>query len=166
MVVLMARNWHPLAESGDTFLNSAPFRYVNSVELTAPVERIWEVLTGENLVHWVWVFTGLCWVSPRPFGVGTVRDVTLLGVFTARERFFRWDDGHRFTFSVFEASLPGLRRAAEDWTIESTPSGSRLTWTMAIEPIPLVTPLVWVSSPVIRLVQRRALHTIRAHVGS
>ncbi|MEV0938578.1 SRPBCC family protein [Streptomyces phaeochromogenes] len=166
MVVLMARHWYPLAESGDAFLKSAPFRYVHSVETTAPAERIWEVLTGEKLVHWVWVFTGLRWVSPRPFGVGTVRDVTLLGVFTARERFFRWDEGHRFTFNVFEASLPGFRHAAEDWTIESTPSGSRLTWTMAIEAIPLVTPLMWVSSPVIRLVKRRALRTIRAHVDS
>lgn len=162
----MARHWYRLAESGDAFLRSAPFRYVNSVETTAPAERIWEILTGEKLVHWVRVFTGLRWLSPRPFGVGTVRDVTLLRVFTAREHFFRWDDGHRYTFSVFQASLPGLRRAAEDWTVESTPSGSRLTWTMAIEPIPLLTPLMWVSSPVIRLVKRRAMRTIRTHVRS
>ncbi|HKR49668.1 MAG TPA: SRPBCC family protein [Pseudonocardiaceae bacterium] len=162
----MARNWYPLTESGDEFLNSAAFRYAYSVETTAPADRIWEVLTGEELVHWVWVFTGLRWISPRPFGVGTVRDVTLLGLFTARERFFRWEDAHRYTFEVFEASLPGLRHAAEDWSIESTPSGSRLTWTMAIEAIPLITPLLWVSSPVIRFVQRRAMRAIRVHVGS
>ncbi|MET9731218.1 SRPBCC family protein [Streptomyces sp. NPDC006458] len=151
--------------SGDVFLRSAPFLYVSSVETTAPAERIWEVLTGETLVHWVGVFTGLRWLSPRPFGVGTEREVTLLGVLTARERFFRWDEGRRYTFGAVEASLPGLRRAAEDWTVESTPSGSRLTWTMAIEATPAVTPLLRVASPVIGLVTRRALRTIRAHVS-
>ncbi|MCX4695666.1 SRPBCC family protein [Streptomyces sp. NBC_01408] len=162
----MVRHWHSLTPSGDAFLKSAPFCYVHSIETTVSVERLWEVLAGDALVRWVRVFTGLRWVSPHPFGVGTVREVTLLGMFTARERFFRWGEGHRFTFSVFEASLPGLRRAAEDWIIEPTPSGSRLTWTMAIEPHRLATPLLWISSPLIGLMNRRALRTIRIRVGS
>ncbi|KOU27432.1 hypothetical protein ADK52_08140 [Streptomyces sp. WM6372] len=160
----MGRRWYPLTEIGDEFLVSAPFRYEHSVETTAPAERMWEILTGDQLVHWVWAFTGLTWNSPRPFGVGTVRDVTLLKFFTVRERFFRWDEDHRYTFSVYEASRPGLRHAAEDWTIEPTPAGSRLTWTMAIQPAPLAAPLLWAGGPVIRLVQRRALSAVRTHV--
>jgi hypothetical protein len=161
----MAGHWYPLAESGDDFLRTAHFRSVHSVETTAPAERIWEVMTGDALVRWVRVFTGLRWGSPPPFGVGTVREVTLLGVFTARERFFRWDEGHRYTFTVFEASLPVLRHAAEDWVIEPTPAGSCLTWTTAVEPRPLAAPLAWVSSPLVSLVKRHALRTVRVHVG-
>ncbi|MEU2241136.1 hypothetical protein ABZ572_17235 [Streptomyces sp. NPDC018338] len=67
--------------------------------------------------------------------------------------------------STFAISLPGLRHAAEDWLIEPAPAGSRLTWTMAIEARPLATPLMWVSRPVIGLVQRRALRAIRGQVG-
>lgn len=162
-MVLISRHWYPLSGSDDTFLKSAPLRYVQSVVTTASAERIWEVLTGNDLVRWVPVFTGMRWGSP-PFSVGTEREVTLAGVFTVRERFFRWEEGKRYTFSVLEASLPGLRRAAEDWIIEPTPSGCRLTWTLAIEAFPLATPLIWVSSPIIKLVQRRALHAIRVHV--
>ncbi|MEU2451173.1 SRPBCC family protein [Streptomyces sp. NPDC012765] len=161
-----ARHWYPVTESGDGFLSSAPFRYTHSVETTAPAEQVWEILTGEQLVHWVWAFTDLKWNSPRPFGVGAARDVTVLKFLTVRERFFRWDEGHRYTFSVYEASRPGLRRAAEDWTVEPTPSGSRLTWTMAIQPTSLAAPLIWISGPVIRLVQRRALRAVRTHVRS
>ena len=65
-------------------------------------------------------------MAPPPLGVGTVREVTLAVVFTVRERFFRWLEGQRFSFSGLEASLPGLRNVAEDWVIEPTPSGSRL----------------------------------------
>ncbi|MFI8264609.1 SRPBCC family protein [Streptomyces sp. NPDC085665] len=162
----MVRHWYPLAEGGDDVLASAPFRFQHSVETTAPAERIWEILTGEQLVHWVWAFTDLKWNSPRPFGAGAVREVTLLKFFTARERFFRWDEGSRYAFNVYEASRPGLRHAAEDWTVEPTPSGSRLTWTMAIRPASLVTPLIWISSPAIRMVQRRALRAIRTHARS
>lgn len=165
-MVFMARHWYPLAESGDAFLNSAPFRYAHSVETTASAERIWEALTGEALVRWVPVFTGLRWDSSRPFGVGTVREVTLLGVFTARERFLPLGRRtQRCIFGVVEASLPGLRRGAEDWIVEPTPAGSRLTWTMAIEVRPLMTPLAWDGGPVIGLVQRRTLRVIRVHVG-
>jgi Polyketide cyclase / dehydrase and lipid transport len=163
-MVPMARHWYPLAESDDAFLTSAPFRYVYSVETTAPTSRIWEVLTGNELLMWVPVFTGLRW-GPRPFGVGTVRDVTLAWVFTVRERFFRWEEGQRYTFTAVQASFPGLRHAAEDWRIEPTPSGCRLTWTLALEAHPLITPLMWLTSPVTRFVQRRALRAIRVHVG-
>lgn len=48
----MARHWYPLAEIGDSFLLSAPFRYERSVETTAPAEPIWAILTGEQLVDW------------------------------------------------------------------------------------------------------------------
>ncbi|RSS59149.1 SRPBCC family protein [Streptomyces sp. WAC01280] len=91
----MAPHWYPLAERGDAFLESEPFHFVHSVEIAAPVERIWEVITGDAWVRWVPGFTGLRWDSPRPFGVGTVREVTVLGVLSARERFFRWDEGRR-----------------------------------------------------------------------
>jgi hypothetical protein len=160
---LISRRWYPLVESDGVFLKSAPFRYEQSVETTAPAERIWEVLTGYDLVHWVPVWTGLRWGSP-PLGVGTVREVTLGVVFTVRERFFRWVEGQRFSFSGLEASLPGLRNVAEDWIIEPTPSGSRLIWTLAIGAHPWAVPVIWLSGPIIRAVQRRVLRAIRVHV--
>jgi len=163
----MAGKWYRLADSDDAFLMSAPFRYVHSVETPAPPEKIWDVLAaGDPLVSWTLVFTKLRWVTPRPFGVGTVREITLLKVFTVRERFSRWEDGQRYSYSVFEASLPGLRRAAEDYVIEPTSSGSRLTWTLAVEPLRPMTLLFLIGGPVISGIQRHVLRTIRSHVGN
>ncbi|KUJ64037.1 hypothetical protein ACZ90_62995 [Streptomyces albus subsp. albus] len=161
----MAEHWHPLAESTDAFLRSARRRYVHSVEIPVPAERLWELLAGDSLVHCTRVFTGLRWLSPRPFGAGTVREVTLLRVLTVRERFFRWEEGRRFTYSVTEASLPGLRRAAEDWIVEPAPRGSRLTWILCAEAHPPAAPVLWACGPLTRLMKSHVMRAIRTHAA-
>jgi hypothetical protein len=162
-VALISRHWYPLSESDDAFLKSAPFRFAHSVETMASAEQIWEALTGYDLVRWIPLFTSLRW-GPPPLGVGTEREVTVGVIFSVRERFFRWVEGQRFTFGGLQASLPGLRSVAEDWIIEPTPSGSRLTWTLAIGARPWAVPVIWLSGPIIRGAQRRALRAIRVHV--
>ena len=58
----------------------------------------------------------LRWTSPRPFGIGTAREVVLpLRAATVRERFFRWDEGKGYSFYVEQMNRPGVRRFAEDY---------------------------------------------------
>ena len=111
----MRVRWHRLFETGDDFLEAAPFRYVNTVDLPVPPKQIWAALTADDtLVSWSPLVTGLRWTTPRPFGVGTTREVTILRLLTSRERYYRWDQGRRKTFTAVEVSVPGLRRLAED----------------------------------------------------
>ncbi len=74
------------------------------------------------------------WTSPRPFGVGTTREVVALGGSSVRERYFRWDEGKSHAFYVDESSLPLFRRFAEDYIVEPDGDGTLFTWTVAIEP--------------------------------
>nr|WP_271211716.1 SRPBCC family protein [Rhodococcus wratislaviensis] len=67
-------------------------------------------------------------------GVGTIRDVTILGNMTVREHFYRWDELQRITFTATAITQPLCRRFAEDYRVEDTLDGSRLTWTAAMEP--------------------------------
>jgi hypothetical protein len=76
------------------------------------------------------------WTTPRPFGVGTVREVkALAGTSILRERYFRWDEeGHRHSFFVTETTSPLFKALAEDYLVE--PRGEdacRFTWTIAVE---------------------------------
>ncbi|WSY47206.1 SRPBCC family protein (plasmid) [Embleya sp. NBC_00888] len=159
----MFGHWHPLAESGDVFLNSAPFRCVDSVDVAAPPARIWEIITGDALVEWTLVFTALAWHPDPPSGPGATREVTLLRLLTVRERFFRWEENKRYTFSAVAASLPGLRRVAEDWVVEPTPGGSRLAWTLVAQAATPAVPLLWASNPLVKLMQRHVLRSVRLH---
>lgn len=126
--------WYPLAPADDDFLGTARAVTTKVLDVDAPVETLWEALAADDaVVSWGPGATKTRWVGPRPYGVGTVREVTMGGVATVREKFYRWDENRRMTFAVVESNRPGIRRFAEDYVVESTPTGSRLTWTVAVE---------------------------------
>ncbi len=64
-----------------------------------------------------------------------------------REKFYRWDENQRMTFAVAESTKPGIRRFAEDYVVEATPTGSRLTWTVAVEVAKLAGPSAVIVKP-------------------
>lgn len=128
--------WYPLEPADAAFLQSAPHIIRIEKHFAAPPERVWESLASdESLKAWGSSLTALTWLSERPFGIGTTREVVLApGVARVRERFIRWDEGHGYAFAVYEANMPVLRRFAEDYALEADGDGTRFTWTVAIEP--------------------------------
>src|SRR5439155_24153507 len=100
-------------------------------------ERVWDSLTSDaSLSAWKLPIKSLTWTSPRPFGVGTTREVALSGKsLTIREKFFRWEEGKRMSFFATECDRNLLVRFPDDYVVESRPGGgSRFTWTIATEP--------------------------------
>ena len=129
--------WHSLEPVDESFFTTAPHVYSYPVELNVSPERVWESLVSDgSLADWG-MGIKLRWMSPRPFGVGTTREVVLpLNAMTVRERFFLWEEGKRYAFYVESASRGIIKRFAEDYLVEKTENGSRFTWTIAIEPQP------------------------------
>lgn len=145
--------WYPLAPVDESFFDTAPFVYRYPVDLSVPPERVWESLTSERSVaEWGMGVRSLEWLTPRPFGVGTRRQVTLpLGAMAVREHFFLWEEGKRYAFYVQEANRSLMLRFAEDYVIEATPDGSRFTWTIALEPRSALRPVLTLGGPLNRL---------------
>jgi hypothetical protein len=130
-------NWRRLEPADAGFLSTAPIRHVVSVDLDVPVDRVWASLISEESLGAWGVGVRVTWTCPAPRGVGATREVRLPGgAATLREHFFRWDEGSGYSFYVTEANRSVFARFAEDYVVESTPTGSRFTWTMAIEPAP------------------------------
>ncbi|MEU2001230.1 SRPBCC family protein [Rhodococcus sp. NPDC019627] len=148
--------WYPLAAADDEFLQTARFRIVHVVYLSTDPAHVWSVLTAHDaLVSWSRLITASDWTSHRPFGIGTTRTVTLgHGAAALRERFYRWEEGRRITFTAESASRPGIRRFAEDISLDAHPDGTRLTWTFAVEAAPGLTPFLALSLPLLRRVTR------------
>ncbi|MCV7284798.1 SRPBCC family protein [Mycolicibacterium wolinskyi] len=129
-----------ILESADAdFFTTAPHIFTYRKRFAAPPQQVWESLVSdESLAAWGPSVKEVNWLSPRPFGVGTMREVVLApGFARVHETFFRWDDGRRYSFTVDEATIPSLRRFAEDYLVEPAGEGqTQFTWVVAIEPKP------------------------------
>lgn len=160
----MPRPWFQLRPADEAFFDSAPQRHAAVFEIPQPAASVWEALTAENTLDWCRSLAGVSWTSPRPFGVGTTREVRLpLGAMVLREVYFRWEEGRRKSFYISEATLPLFRRFAEDYLVEEvSPSSSRFTWTLASEPSALGRP----GAPLNALSARSLFRDTRRHFGA
>ena len=105
----------PLRSVDDSFFATAPWRFINAVELPASAAEVFGVF--EDGAQWPLWFKGIrrvIWTSPKPHGVGTTRTVEL-DTLTVYERFFRWQSGERFSFDLTAATAPIFRALAEDY---------------------------------------------------
>ncbi|MEV8442968.1 SRPBCC family protein [Actinosynnema sp. NPDC051121] len=116
------------------FFDAAPQRHSYVLDLPVSPGRVWRGLTASNPLWWCRLLSSVEYTSPRPFGVGTTRTATVLGVLRLNEHFIRWEEGRRQSFLVDRANLPVYRRFGEDYLVERSEGGCRLTWTFAYEP--------------------------------
>ncbi len=84
---------------GVDFIDSAPFRFVSKVELAIKPEQLFEVFSDEtSWPRWATLITNVEWTSPKPYGVGTTRTVTMRGHIVGDEEFIGWEP---FSYMAF-----------------------------------------------------------------
>lgn len=130
----------PCQPVDEKFFDVAPLKWVNTVEVDAPADRIFAMFEdGASWPVWFKGINNVTWHSPKPFGVGTTRTVAL-DLITVDEHFFRWEQNRRFSFYVTAASLPLTHVLAEDYLLEDLGAGrTRFTYTVAAKPTWLLT---------------------------
>ncbi|HUS23229.1 MAG TPA: SRPBCC family protein [Aeromicrobium sp.] len=123
----------------ETFFESAREVQVGTFDIAKPASEVWAELVADGALSFCRSLRGARWTSPRPFGVGTTRTMpALYGLLVVDEVFFRWEEGRRKSFYVERANLPMFTSLAEDYLVEEvSPSQSRFTWTLAMEPTAL-----------------------------
>lgn len=145
--------WYPLDAVDASFFETAPIRHRFVADFPVPPAELWASLASEESVSaWGPGVHRVRWTSRRPYGETSTRDVTLaLSAVTVREQFFRWDEGSGYSFYATASNRPGMRRFAEDYVVTETPGGSRLTWTVALEPASALARATPALSPVVRV---------------
>jgi hypothetical protein len=150
-----------------SFIENAPFRFRNSVDLAITPEQLFEVLgDAEAWPRWAKAITKVTWTSPEPRGVGTTRIVNMRGGIVGDEEFLVWEPFTRMAFRFNECSTRAVAAFAEDYRVEVLPGGCRLTWTMAQQPAGpsrLAMPLV---GPLLNLGLRRFLTNLRGYTDT
>ena len=115
-------------------IESAPFRFSNSVELAITPGQVFEVLSHSDAwPHWVKIITNVTRSSPKPYSVGTTRTIHMRAGLVGDEEFLAWEPNSHFAFRFNACSTKAIAAFAEDYRVVQTPGGSRLTWTVAAE---------------------------------
>ncbi|PXW25896.1 UNVERIFIED_CONTAM: carbon monoxide dehydrogenase subunit G [Williamsia faeni] len=146
-----------------TFFDSAPYRFRNSIDIGVTPEQLFEVLKDPDAWHeWLSSITKVNWTSPEPFGIGTTRTVEMGKSMACDEKFLAWEDNRRMTFRFDSASTKSFNAFAEDYAIETTTDGCRMTWTVAINPAGGTRIALAVAKPFLMdLILRRYLKELR-----
>jgi len=125
--------WFKCRPVDETFFAEAPLRLRAGFAIPRPAAQVWDELTSDTALHWCRILSDVRWTSPRPFGVGTTREVKALwGANMLREHYFLWEEGRRHCFYVAETTAPIVTSLAEDYLVE--PRGEdacHFTWTIA-----------------------------------
>lgn len=146
------------------FLDTAPQRFSNSADLAVTPEELFEVLAdAEAWPRWATVITKVTWTSPEPRGVGTTRIVDMRGGIVGNEEFLAWEPARHMAFRFNESSNSALAAFVEDYHIEPTAQGCRLTWTLATR---LTGPARWaapLTGPAMNMAFRHFLSNLRRY---
>ena len=124
------------------WIERAPVSFSGSATTTASPEAVFAILADhERWPEWFPVLKKEEVLGPRREGVGTRRLATIPGG-KVEELIIAWDPGQRFAFTATVVS-PGIVRALlEDCRIERARSGTRVTYTMYLEPVSVFRPLM------------------------
>ncbi|MFC7674089.1 SRPBCC family protein [Mycolicibacterium sp. GCM10028919] len=155
---------HPCERVGPDFIANASFRVVTGIELPVLPAQLFEVLTDvEAWPRWFEVVTEAGWISSAPHGVGSTRTVVMRGQVVATEEFIVWDADSHLVFRFNQCSNPRVRASAEEYRIEPTSRGCRLTWTVAQDPSDASWFTRFVARRVMNRTYRQALVNLRTY---
>jgi hypothetical protein len=124
----------------ESFLTTAPQIFTHTWEIARPADSVWSELVGDQPLSWITGFS-ISWNTKPPFGVGTTRTASVLGLVKVTEQYFIWEEGRRKAFFGAAMNLPLFAKLAEDYVVE--PRGAdacAFTWTVAVEPSTLGKP--------------------------
>jgi hypothetical protein len=143
--------WYPLQPADEDFFTSAPHVFTYQKRFAAPPQAVWEsLISDDSIAAWGSTLKSVDWTSPRPFGVGTTREVAPPVGPRMRERYFLWEEGRRHAFAAYESTASLFTRFAEDYLVEPDGDATLFTWVVALEPKSRLALPVRLLAPVIK----------------
>jgi hypothetical protein len=158
---------HPCERVELSFIEKAPFRFSNTVDLAITGEQLSEVFADATAwPKWAKAITNVTWTSPEPIGVGTTRTVDMLGGLVGDEEFLAWEPGSYMAFRFNSCSTSAVAAFAEEYRIVPTPQGCRLTWTLAQMPAGPARLGLVIGRPALDLSFKWFLRNLRGYTGA
>ena len=158
----MPKTLHPCQQVGVDWLDRAPLRFSNDIDIALSPDDLFGVLArADTWPRWAKVITNVEYTSPEPHGVGTTRVVTMRGGLVGDEEFLVWEPGRQLAFRFNTSATKSLGAFLENYRLEPVAGGTRLTWELGMElagPSKVFSPL---TRPVTNAMFRRFLRDLQ-----
>lgn len=131
----------------------------------ATPEQIFEVFEDAHAwTVWAMPIQKVEWTSPKPFGVGTTRTVSMMGGMDGYEEFIAWERGKRMAFTFVGCSKDATEKFLEDYRVADLGDGRcKVQWYMAMEARGFSRNLMWMTRPVLRMANKRMFRKFREY---
>lgn len=129
------QTWHEFRDVGADFLETAPVRYVMRADIAQPPERVFDAFADSaGWVHWFPMVQKAQYDGPGPWGLDSIRRSWVDGV-EHEERMLLWERPRIWGYNVLRATTALSAAQVEVTEFEPIPGGTRVTWTIATEPM-------------------------------
>ena len=131
--------WFNLEPVQLNFMHYASTLYVVESDVALPRSDVWNAIV--DAPGWSRWFPGVRSAAYRgapPYGVGTVR-IADVGGFRMEETVLAWDEGTRWAYRIDRSTVPLAKAQLESTELEDRGTGTRVRWSLAIEPGVLMT---------------------------
>jgi hypothetical protein len=158
---------HQLREVEPSYVDTAPKRYTFTATIAVPIDVAWKELSAppESWSEWFPAVSKGGFEGPPPYGVGTKRWVRATAT-DFRETVVEYEEPRLFTYRVDQASRPIAKVLVERWTLEPDGDGTRISWTMAMEPRLLFRLLNPAPGLTMRPIFRRAMRNLERRLSA
>jgi len=126
--------WFDLRKEDLAFLERAPLVHVSTADIDAPRAAVFAaVVDPRSWKLWFPQVRDACYASDPPYGVGTIRHAHVGGTRWIEE-LIAWDEPTRWAYTVIRSSVPLARAQVESFDLADAGTGTRVRWTLALEP--------------------------------
>jgi hypothetical protein len=162
------RDYFDCTRVGLEFLSQTKNVFVATEIVRASPEQIFEVFEDpHSWTVWALPILKVEWTSPKPFGVGTTRDVHMMGDMIGYEEFVAWERGKRMAFSFVGCSKDATEKFLEDYRVTDLGDGTcRVEWHMAMEVKGFSRHLMFLTRPIMRIANRLMFRKFRKYAES
>ena len=150
---------------GVEFLEQTKNVFVSEQVVRATPEQVFEVFEDAHAwTVWAMPIEKVEWTSPKPYGIGTTRSVHMMGGLVGHEEFIEWEPGKRMAFTFVGASKDATEKFIEDYRVTDLGDGTcRVQWFMAMEPRGFSRHIMFLTRPIMRLMNRRMFKKFREY---
>jgi uncharacterized protein YndB with AHSA1/START domain len=158
--------WFDLRREDLGFIARAPIVHVVEAVVAAPRAAVFAALAEpRGWPQWFPNVRAACYTSPPPYGVGTIREANVGGT-TWVEEMIAWEAETRWAWTVTRTSLPFARAQVESFELTSADGGTRVRWTVALEPRLLARLGAPFMGRTMQRLFRRAMENLGVHLGA